>query len=278
MKSSLLTTLVCFGLSLTLSAQSSEIGFGPGVGFYGGDLSGREFFDYFNNLNPAANLFYRTELAGPLDFRLSFSYTRLSGDDAQAERLRNLNFRNNLLELSTLVDWNVFAFNTRNGPLTFYLFAGGGVAYHNPKTFYQGTYIELQPLGTEGQGIQGQPQRYSKFIPVIPAGGGLKLPVGPQWAIQGEFAGRIPFTDYLDDVGANTISYDELLVGNGPLAATLNNREFELTGDEPGSSFVNPDAPRGNRINDYYYIGTISLIYRFAGAPGNNRGARCPTF
>lgn len=265
-------------LPLTLRSQSTEIGFGPGISFYGGDVSGTAFEDYFDNLNVGGTAFVRTPLNRSLDWRFALSYLRLSGDDIQESRNRNLNFRNNLLELSVNVDWNVFAFRTANGPLTFYLFAGGAVAYHNPKTFYEGTFVELQPLGTEGQGIQGQPARYSKFIPTIPAGGGLKLPLGTQWALQGEFGGRITFTDYLDDVGTNTISYDELLAGNGPLAATLNNRNFELIGGEPNSTLIDPDKPRGNAIKDYYYMGTVTLIYRFEGAPGSNRGARCPTF
>ena len=241
-------------------------------------MSGREFEDYFDNLNPAGTVFYRTELTGPLDLRVGLSYTRLSGDDAQESRERNLNFRNNLLELSAVLEYNVFGINTGNGPITFYLFGGAAVYYHNPKTLYQGTYVELQPLGTEGQGIQGQPARYSKVAPAIPAGGGLKIPVGSNWSINAELGGRITFTDYLDDVGTNTISYTELLNNNGPLAAALNNREYELLGEVPNPALINPDQARGNRIRDYYYIGTVALAYRFGGGYGASRTSRCPTF
>ena len=273
----LLLSLLCLSF-LPANAQGTEIGFGPGLSFYGGDVSGLKFGDYFNNLSLGGTVFLRTPLNRRLDWRFAFAYAPLRGDDAQEGRPRNLSFRNDLLELSVNVDWNVVAFNTDNGPLTFYLFAGGAVAYHNPKAAFQGTFVELQPLGTEGQGLPGQPQRYSKWQPTIPAGGGLKLPLGPQWALQGEFGGRITFTDYLDDVSTNTIRYDELLAGNGPLAATLNNRQFELDGTEPGATTIDPDMPRGNRVRDYYYMGSLTLIYRFAGTPGSHRGARCPTF
>ena len=276
--SPLLSVLLLLG-SFAGHAQSptTELGFGPALSFYGGDLSGLQFDDYFDNINVGATVFVRQPLAGPFDWRLGFSVLPLSGDDAQEGRLRNLNFTNDLLELSAVIDWRMFALRTGNGPVVFYLFGGAAGYYHNPKTNFQGTQVALQPLGTEGQGTNGLGRRYTKFQLAVPAGGGIKLPVGPNWAIQGEFGGRITFTDYLDDVGAADVTYDEVLAGNGPLAAALYNREYELSGEEPGGPLSNSDRLRGNEVRDYYYAGTVTLIYRFGGAYGN-RNARCPTF
>ena len=44
---------------------------------------------------------------------------------------------------------------TKSSRVGFYLFAGVGGFYFDPKAQFQNTWVRLKPLGTEGQGLEG---------------------------------------------------------------------------------------------------------------------------
>ncbi|MEO8734182.1 MAG: hypothetical protein ABI373_07615, partial [Flavobacteriales bacterium] len=52
--------------------------------------------------------------------------------------------------------------------LGFYLFAGVGAFHFNPQAQYKGNWVDLRPLGTEGQGLPGGPVEYSLTGVCIP--------------------------------------------------------------------------------------------------------------
>lgn len=117
----------------------------------------------------------------------------------------------------------------------------------NPMTEYNGEMIELQPLGTEGQGSNLNPNSpYSLTQFAIPFGVGIKLNLSRGVAISLEYGLRKTFTDYLDDVGGNYVDQVALSAANGDLAARLADRSiggFQAVG------------PRGNSAtNDWYNI------------------------
>ena len=274
---SLCVTLCTVVLGTFATAQGNlELGVNLGGSLYNGDLSPAFNRDYPKFLEPAAGVFLRTDFSRRFSGRLHFHQTRLRGSDIETGRnFRNLNFRNNISELGAFLEWNFANINTANGSIQLFLEAGVAAFHHNPKTFYQGTFIELQPLGTEGQGIPGFADNYNKIQYAFPGGGGIKIPVSPNMKVTLEAAARKLFFDYIDDVGTAIVTYDELLVGNGQLATELHDRTFELLGEEPGPFRT---GPRGGNFDDWYYIFTVGVSWNLRVTSTGGMGARCPKF
>lgn len=269
------TLLTLFVVSLACAQGNLELGVNFGGSLYNGDLSPAFNRDYPKFIEPAAGVFLRTDFSRRLSGRLHFHQTRLRGNDIETGRnFRNLNFRNNISELAAMIEFNFLNINSSNGPIQFFVEGGLAAFHHNPKTFYQGTYIELQQLGTEGQGIPGFPDNYNKLQYAIPGGGGIKIPVGPSAKITLEAAARKLFFDYIDDVGTGIVSYDELLAGNGELATILHDRTFELVGEEPGPF---PTGARGGDFDDWYYIFSVGVSWNLT-VTSSGGNARCPKF
>ena len=97
----------------------------------------------------------------------------------------------------------------------------------------QSDWIDLQPLGTEGQftGIAGTPKPYSLLQIGVPLGGGILYRLMDKWDLSLEFSYRFVFTDYLDDVSGRYPSeevYQEMLNQGNYDGITLSNRSSEL--------------------------------------------------
>ena len=84
--------------------------------------------------------------------------------------------------------------------------------YGNPKTSYQGDWVALQPLMTEGV-------EYKRLNFVVPAGVGVKVLINPYLNIIGQVGYRFAFTDYLDDVSMR--DYPDPSTLSSPLARAL---------------------------------------------------------
>ena len=122
--------------------------------------------------------------------------------------------------------------------------------------------IDLQPLGTEGQGLPGFEDKYSLTQINIPFGIGFKFQLFDNIELGFEFVPRYTFTDYLDDVSRDYVNYDELMAANRPLAARLANRTGEYLGTGPIK--VETGTPRGDpEGNDWYFFGAAYVAYNF---------------
>jgi hypothetical protein len=213
-------TLFSFFFSYTTDAQYNDVGVMLGGANYKGELS-RHLFNT-NFIHPAIGIFYRHNYDRRWSLKVALNYGRISGDDAKAktpfEIDRNLSFYSDILEISPLFEFNFFPFETgRNDyPFTPYLFTGLSFFHFNPKTKLGNTIYELQPLGTEGQGINGV-KRYKRFQVALPIGGGIKIAVG-NIGIGIELGARRAYTDYLDDVSTVYPDMAALLAANGPAA------------------------------------------------------------
>lgn len=191
-----------------------------------------------------------------LSIRTSFLWGRLRGDDATADMYdeddkfrytRNLHFRNDIKELSLefMLDlgWHHRTFASRRRFIP-YLFGGVAVFHHNPKAkvpetdalhyalgdeqsiqendqryggVSPGEWIDLQPIGTEGQHLQGKEIKpYKKWNLAIPMGFGLRYRISRHYDFAFEIGYRKLFTDYLDDVSGNYVNPDDF--GEGPEA------------------------------------------------------------
>jgi hypothetical protein len=141
-----------------------------------------------------------------------------------------------------------------------YMFIGLGVSRINPQTDYNGELIDLQPLGTEGQGSSlNSSDPYSLTQLVIPFGVGFKINVTKRIAVSVEYGLRKTFTDYLDDVGGSYVNNDLLLLENGNLAAQLADRSL-------GESRAY--GPRGNSATKDWYSTFGATISFSLGKPG----------
>jgi hypothetical protein len=127
---------------------------------------------------------------------------------------------------------------------------------------FDGQWIELQPLGTEGQETTkyNDRKRYPLTQLCIPLGVGYKQQFDDVWAWGIETGVRVTFTDYLDDVSKDYV--DDQIVGgnNGFLAAALKDRSAEK-----GFKKFDNGEPRGKQGNDFYFFLNLTLTRKITG-------------
>ncbi|MEZ5044344.1 MAG: DUF6089 family protein [Saprospiraceae bacterium] len=274
MKKALLFFIVFVSFSRLSFAQYAELGLSGGAALYSGDLAANEFGVYFEELNPAFGLFGRFNVSKPFSIRIGFTQGKLTGDDNNVPgRERGLNFKTDITDLALTGEFNFLHLGQENGfQLVPYLTAGVAAYFFNPKALVDGEYIDLQPIGTEGQGLPGYEAPYRLAQVGIPIGAGLKFIFNKRFTLGVEFVGRKLFTDYLDDVSGNEVNYLDILEGNGQLAAQLSN-----------PLIINPDDAdviykRGGKFTDWYYFGMVTISFNL-GEVGSfgGRGTGCPT-
>lgn len=278
-------------LPLFAKAQFWEGGVYGGISYYQGDMS--TYLFPVEDLQPTVGALIRYNMQDALTLRLSGGWSRAAYDMAHTNPsyeyydeflIHNLHFRTDIIELSAMAEWNLLGFDPYNlrKTLTPYLFAGVTGFYFNPKAQYFSEWVALQPLGTEGQGMEGFDNKYSRISFAIPAGIGVKFAVNDLWNIGLEWGARFTFTDYIDDASNAYVSRPELIAGNGELAANLANRMGEYLMTEPvvvptGTSRGNPDS------NDIYVFLSVVVSYNFMdnGLVGfrrrNSKRSNCPT-
>jgi hypothetical protein len=180
-----------------------------------------------------------------------------------------------------LGEFNVF--NLYNIKWTPYFFGGVAVFKFNPYTFDENnekTY--LQPLSTEGQGIEGYSVKPYKLTQLsLPFGGGIKYAFSDRVRLGVELGIRKTFTDYLDDVSTNYAGEDDLLAARGAQAVALAYRGDEVSNGNP--DYPEKGAMRGGAENlDLYYFTGLHLTFRLGGGGGGifkgsgKKGYGCP--
>ncbi len=278
-----------FLMALPGQAQFLELGGNFGLSNYRGDLSNNSVSLYLRETKMSVGLFGSYHLNDLFAVRLSAQYANISGRDANAPgeeiRARNLSFLTMLIEGALVGEVYIPGFQPYNldKPLSPYLFAGIAGAYFNPRAEYNGDWIALQPLGTEGQGLPGFGDRYSRVAFSIPFGLGVKYAVTDLLNVGLELGLRRSFSDYLDDVSGDYVAYEVLLAGNGPQAAALGNRTGEYLGTGPVS--VETGTPRGDQARgDWYYFLGVTVSWNLldnglvGGRGRNTRRQGCQTF
>ena len=251
---------------LKADAQYNEVGIMVGASNYKGELSRHMFNTDF--LHPAIGVFYRHNRNRMWSWKIEINYGRISGDDAIAktpfELDRNLSFYSNILEISPQIEFNFFTFETgRNDyPFTPYLFTGLSVFHFNPKAKLGNENYELQPLGTEGQAINGD-NRYKRVQIAIPIGGGIKISVG-SFGIGLEVGARRAYTDYLDDVSTLYPDMTALKASSGSTAVIFSDRSFSRL--DTSATIKNAfNKQRGNSSDkDWYLFAGITVFWRLS--------------
>ena len=141
--------------------------------------------------------------------KADLTYARLNGDDAlTTERFRenrNIHFRSPEIELSARIEFYPFkeyfghlyrtqvVLGKNINKIRPYVFVGVGGFWFNPKAEYQGDWVALQPLQTEGV-------TYKKIAASMPFGIGVKYSLSKQLSIGIEM-GLIVFLALGDALG-----------------------------------------------------------------------------
>ncbi len=259
--------------SALLTAQKAELGFMGGISLYNGDLAPKEYIDYLKEVNPAFGIFGRVNVNPYFSVRAGITQAKVTGDDINSFPSRGLNFRSNITELALTGEYSPFQLGGQRAKVVTapYLYAGATVYRFNPQTLYDNNWIDLRPLGTEGQGLPGYEKPYSLTQIAVPIGAGIKFTVRQTWSLGIEFGARKLFNDYLDDITSAQVNYLDVLTGNGTLAATLSNPSIK----EPTDATYR----RGGEFQDWYYVGGVTLSFRLAETRSRSgRGLGCPEF
>lgn len=267
------------------AATNQELGIALGVSNYLGDLAWKGKIPIIEESNPrafrpAAGVYYRNNFTKFTSIRASFFMGGLYGNDAQtngdpARLNRNLSFRSIVADVSLMLEWNILPYKIGDKKRLFTPYLGIGISgfYFNPQAQLNGRWVNLQPLGTEGQGIIDGTKKYSKIQFAVPGAFGVKANITKKIALGLEFQYRYTFTDYLDDVSSNSYVSAELFTDNyiAAVAADANALAYR-----PLDETITPretDQRGESTFKDNYYFVMLSLSLKIG--KSNNT---CNTF
>lgn len=245
----------------TLFAQSRELGVMVGVMHYKGDLNPNMYNMRF--IDPALGIVYRRSYSNHWAFKSGLNYGHIEADDASSDnqwnRNRNLSFRSHIIEFTNQFEFNFLPYQTANPNTYFtpYFFGGLTIFHFNPKTMYNGDWVLLQPIGTEGQGTPGNSRGlYKRTSAALTFGGGFKFKIGRRFGLTIESGVRRAYTDYLDDVSKTYADPNAIRKEYGKTAAALSDRSLEKA---PGG---NVGRQRGQETKkDWYAFTGVQLTY-----------------
>ncbi len=266
-----------FNTQRNWSLNKKEILFGIGATQFLGDLGGADKVgkDYsLRDMN-----FPSTSFGGMIGYRYrfkpqwatttTFNVGMLKGDDALTNEVirnsRNLHFRSMVFEVAQRIEW-IFLANEKFGARykmagrkymrekndQVYLFAGIGINYFNAKANFNGEWVSLRKMHTEGQGLPDGPKRYLPVTATIPMGIGARIGISRMWRIGIEATYVKTFSDYIDDVSG--VYYDPAVIAAnyGPAAGYLSNPSYQ------NSSWFTPGQQRGDKQKDaYFYLNIV---------------------
>lgn len=267
-----------------ISWKPTRLEFLLGVGGSGflGDLGGQNgvgrplFFD----LEPTQT---RYAVSGGVRYFLqknhalrgTLSFAQIRGDDAltayENRRYRNIHFKSPIIETAVQYEYHFLKPNVKQlaGAETTklllgnrfgaYASAGAGLFFFNSKSQFDGKWYALKPLATEGQGLPGGPEPYSRFSVSFPMGGGAYMLLARNFTLGLDLGYRWTITDYIDDASGYYYNNEEIESRFGKLSAYFANPSVALA-DVPDREWYLEDQPRGNsESNDTYLFVQVTL-------------------
>ena len=251
------------GLGFNANAQykeNTEVGFIGGVSYYLGDLN----TTHFNNSLPFGGIVIRKNIDRRFSYKAELLYLNIAADDRidATDTIainRGLHFRSSVFELSGQIEFNFLPFEAGNALYTWtpFVYTGLSFFHFNPQAENKdGLWVNLQELGTEGQGSNSFPERkkYPLTQLAIPLGGGLKIAINPSFNIILEYGVRKSFTDYLDDVST---TYPEGVNSNVP---DISNATYEMS--DPTGTHIAGDQRGNPDKKDWYSFAGITLSFK----------------
>ncbi|MEM9525400.1 MAG: DUF6089 family protein [Bacteroidota bacterium] len=279
---SLLFFLLLFfaGFSSLSAQQGLELGVKAGGAVYSGDLSPAEFGFYFEDINFAAGAYLRYRPSDRFGVRINGNFGSISAerdnlfalDEADNLRMISRNFRSTLSEFNLVAEYDLFPFGDYGGNFgAFYVYGGIGVMSFNPEGELNGEFVELQPLRTEGQGLDptryaATPYELTRAVGIL--GAGIRIRFANRFILGAEIGGRYTGTDYLDDVSDVRVNYLDVLDGpGGSQAAQFSNPAVQNIAEVNDLEYV-----RGGEHLDYYFVGGLTLGITIGEGGSNKSG------
>lgn len=271
------------GITIGAANILSDLGGSPDIGRgFVADLE-------FATTRPVIGGFFRQNFNSILSARASVYYAQVTGDDALIpettmggthRKYRNLSFKSPILEFSGMVEINLLPYLPGSSRNRFapYVMAGVGVFHFDPKANYNGQWIRLQPLGTEGQGLPNYPgkEHYSLTELCFPVGGGIKININKKYALNIEVSHRFTTTDYIDDVSTTYVDEADFYRAYGPTKGALIAGLSDRSSGERTASTA-PGAQRGDPsdFDQYTFAGLFTFSYKLGSGYGT-KGLYCP--
>lgn len=288
----ILIIILFFSVTINVNAQRIRwkqerhlLVLSAGISHFMGDLGGgakdaAHFFGVrdldFAATRPVFTVNYRFRILEELSVKAGIGWAILAADDKNSASLgrksRNLHFKSHLFSFNFHVEYFFireklnprYAFSNLHGWRNFsaYIFTGVSAHMFNPKAQLDGKWFELQPLGTEGQGIGNNPAPYSKVAIGWPIGLGVKYSLNKKIAIGLEISNTYTNSDYIDDAHDSYFDNDKIKATYGENAALLADRHL----DYDGNPHINPKPSghkmRGNpKYNDAFIFTVVTLTY-----------------
>jgi hypothetical protein len=280
-------------------ARFHSIGLNIMGSYFNGDVASGP-----NTIRPGFGAQYMYKFAPGFSFAAGVNYVEIAGDDesnsspsnpATANRyIRNLSFRNNMVEVFTQVRWDLFPNNDhyRKRP-TYNIFVGIGLGllYTNPQAKdSSGHWTDLRPLKTEGEKTA-----YSQYTGFIPVSIGVRYKISSNIDMEFEVTYRYTFSDYLDDVKGNyadpkSLSPEAAYFANRSAESinTFNNHSrdlnyiqnqlgYSIQTNDIGGQYIagtGPGQSRGSKIGpDGYILAMLRFVYIIP-----EKGVSCPRY
>jgi len=182
MKIRLITTILIFIVTLSVSAQRSEVGGFGGLALYNGDINPLNELK-LSQSKLAYGFFYRYNFDSRLAIKLSYTRGTITGNDGVSGFIptRENSFNTNLSELSAQFEVNFFDFGIdgEKDRFTPYIFGGIG-----------STNFQVTQLTTNGTSITTIPSDLKSQFVSFPLGVGVKfcpvtnMTLGIEWGIR----------------------------------------------------------------------------------------------
>lgn len=262
------------GVQAQLRFKHFFVGASVGATNYKGDLDDNLTIKF---TKPGVGLVAGYEFSNHFGAEFEFNQGWIGASDAkntdEPRQRRNLSFRSQIQEVCLTLTYEFFdnnrkyQFRPKYSP---YIFAGVGVYHFNPQGKLGDEWIDLQPLGTEGQYLSTRsgvdpygneisyPEPYATTQICIPFGIGVRYKLTKKIDLLAEFGLRKLFTDYLDDVSNLYPQMDQLLAEN-PTAYLMSDRG-DRTQYPEGMAFWN--GIRGDKSQmDWYTLTMVSAVY-----------------
>ncbi len=263
--------------------EQKEVYVGIGAAGFLGDMGGKANNGIHYSYHDIQFPYTKSAWAGGFRYRLSkkwasntaFSFLQVAGNDNLSTNIyrvnRNLNFKSNIFELSTRVEF-ALSFDKHGNKYKikktmfrryhsygsyYYLTAGIGAFYFNPMESYKGNWYNIHDYDLEGQGLPGGPKQFKRVSISIPFGIGAKYIIARKFSVGIEYLFRKTFSDYIDGVSTVYYSPDLLMKYKGPIAVALADPNL---GRIPGQTIAGQE--RGNpKDKDSYFTLEVKLGY-----------------
>ena len=247
---------------------NTEVGILLGASYYLGDLNTTHFYQPL----PAVGLIIRKNIDKRFAYKAEAMFINLQSDERKSEDTisinRSLHFRSPVYELSGQLEFNFLPYHPGNPLYTWtpFIYTGISIFNYNPQAENaNGEWVDLQELGTEGQGTTTYPNRkkYPLIQFAIPMGGGFKIAVNESFNIILEYGARKTFTDYLDDVSTT-------FVGGNVTAYPSDMDPIAIYMSDPTKRYKKDDQRGNPEKNDWYSFAGVTLSFKL-----NNKTKGC---